>query len=420
MAVDAVDLKVSLEKPGAWSRRLTITVAADRVERERRNTLQRLSNKVRLPGFRKGKVPASVMQKRFGTAIEQETLEKVMGEAYREAIQQEGLSPITQGSIDRVDYTAGTDLTFDVGFDVRPEIELARIGGFRVRREVHPVTETQVDDVLQRLREEHAIWQPAEGQTPVAGDAVVVEITPLDDSAGTSQQPRSYELVLGEGQAVAAIEDVIRTLTAGTDGEFTVELPETSADPTSATKPHRIRVALREVKRPELPVADDEFARSLGDFDSLDVLRERIRADLGREAENDAERQLRGQLLAEIVAANPFDVPDSMTQEYLTRVLPDREGVAAERLDEMRQATRPAAESAIRRMLVIERVAEMESMHARPEEVDARVAAIGERVGRSQAEVRSQLQKSGRLHELEEEITEDRVFDYLKSLSTID
>jgi trigger factor len=420
MAVEAAELKVSVEQPATWSRRLTITVPAERVDRERRSTIQRLSKRVRLPGFRKGKVPESVMRKRFGAAIEQETLEKVMGEAYREAIQREGLSPITQGAIDRVDYSEGADLTFDVGFDVRPQVELSRIGGFRLRREVRPVAATQVDEVVDRLREEHAAWHPVDGETPLAGDSVVVDITPLEEETGAAGQPRSYEIVMGQGQAVPAIEDVVRTLAAGSEGEFTVDLPESGEDPSAGTKPHRIRVAVREVKRPELPTLDDAFAQSLGEFETLDTLRERIRTDLEREAENDAERQLRGQLLGEIIGANPLEVPESMTREYLTRIIPEREGVDTARLDEIRQSARPAAENAIRRMLIIERVAEQESLHARPEEVEERVVSIAERLGRSPAEVRSQLQKSGRLHELEEEITEDRVFDYLKSLSTLE
>jgi trigger factor len=419
MAVEAAELKVSVEKPAAWSRRLTITVPAERVDRERRSTIQRLSKRVRLPGFRKGKVPDSVMRKRFGPAIEQETLEKVMGEAYREAIQREGLAPITQGSIDRVDYSEGTDLTFDVDFDVRPQVELDRIGGFQLQRELRPVADGQIDEVIQRLREEHATWHPVEAEPPLVGDAVVVDITPLEEETGASGQARSYEIVMGEGQAVPAIEDVIRTLPAGSEGDFTVDLPESTDDPAAGTKPHRIRVSVREVKRAELPTLDDGFAQGLGDFESLDVLRERIRSDLEREAENDAERQLRGQLLGEIIGANPFDVPESMTREYLNRVIPEREGVDAARLDEIRDSARPAAENAIRRMLIVERIAEQESLHARPEEVEARVTGIAERLGRSPAEVRSQLQKSGRLNELEEEITEDRVFDYLKSLSTL-
>jgi trigger factor len=420
MALDAVDLKISVERPGAWSRRLTITVPAEEIERERRSAMQRLSQKVRLPGFRKGKVPPSVIEKRFGQAIEQETVEKVMGEAYREAIRREGLTPISQGSIDRVDYAHGTDLTFDVGFDVRPELELNRIGGFKVKREVAPVGDPQIDEVLEQLRQEHAVWQPVESETPTTGDRVVVEITPHEAGETEPQKPRVYQLDLGQDQAAPAIEEVIRTLAPGSEGDFTVELPENADDPASPSKAHSIHVALREVKRPEPPALDDEFATSLGDFESLDQLRDRIRTDLDREAENDAERQMRGKLIGHIVEANPFEVPASMTGEYLAQLLPEREGLDAERLAEMRETTRPAAENALRRMLIVERVAEMESLHALPADVDGQVNAIAERLGRPPGEVRAQFQKSGRLSELEQEITEDRVFEYLKSLSTIE
>src|SRR5919106_297648 len=130
MPTEAADLKVSVEKPAAWERRLKITVPAERIEQEKKHAAARLANRVRLPGFRKGKVPVKEMVRRFGPAIEQETIEKVIGDAYREALQSEGLQPITEGSVDNIDYQPGTDLTFDVALEVRPEVELERIGGF--------------------------------------------------------------------------------------------------------------------------------------------------------------------------------------------------------------------------------------------------------------------------------------------------
>ena len=118
----AVHLKVTIEKPATWTRRLTITIAAEQLEQEKRNTAKKLAQQVRLPGFRKGKVPTQVLEKRFGPAIEQETIERVVGEAYREAIKQENLHPITQAEIDNIDYESGSDLTFHVGFEIRPEV----------------------------------------------------------------------------------------------------------------------------------------------------------------------------------------------------------------------------------------------------------------------------------------------------------
>jgi trigger factor len=417
MTADAAELKVSVEKPAAWSRRLTITVPAERIARERKVAVERLARRVRLPGFRKGKVPASVMEKRFGQAIEQETLEKVVGDAYREAIQQEGLQPITQGAVDNIDYAAGADLTFNVDLEVRPEIELNRLGGFMLQRQAPVVGDEQVDHVLDRLRDEQAVWKPLEEGTPVSGDMVIVDITPLHE--GESAQPRRYQIVLGEGQAVAPIEDAIRTLAPGQAAEFDVQLARDADDPASAPAPHHLLISLVEAKRPERPPLDDDFARGLGEFADLAELRLRVRQDLEREAENEAERALRGELIANIIEANPFEVPASMVTEYLARLIPKREDIDDARMSDIREQARPAAERAIQRMIVIERIADMESLHATPDQVDARVASIAERLGRSPGDVRAQLEKNKRLHEIEEEITEDRVIEYLKSLSTI-
>jgi FKBP-type peptidyl-prolyl cis-trans isomerase (trigger factor) len=127
--------RVSVEKPAAWARRLTITVPADRIAREKKDAVQRLAKRVKLPGFRQGRVPAAVMEKKFGPAIEQEAIEKVIGDAYREALESEGLQPITQGIDRQHRVRAGHDLTFNVDLEVRPEVELERIGGFTVMRE---------------------------------------------------------------------------------------------------------------------------------------------------------------------------------------------------------------------------------------------------------------------------------------------
>jgi trigger factor len=420
MALDTEDLTITVESSAAWARRLRITVPASRIAKERQNAVARIAKQARLPGFRKGKVPASVVQKRFGAAIEQETLERVMGDAYREAIQRENLQPITDGSIDNVQYESGTDLTFDVGFEVRPQVELERLGGFTIRRPPTLVEDEQVDRVLDRLRDEHATWSHVTDEAPAVGDQVGVEITPLDDTVETAPTARRYDIVLGEGHAVPAIEEVIRTLKPGEENEFTVDLPESADDPESPVRPHRVRIRLEELKRAEKPDLDDAFAQAMGEFESVDALRARIREDLGREAEREGERAVRHQLIAHLLDANPVDTPESMVGEYLRRIVPDREDADPARLAEIRDSARPAAEFGIRRMLVIERVAEMESLTVSGAELDARVADIAERMGRPAAELKATLHKNGRLAELAQEMLEEKVFDYLKSLSTIE
>src|SRR5690606_33301340 len=135
MAHDSSELKIAIEEPRAWARRLIITVPAERVARERGEVARRLAQRLKLPGFRKGRVPAQVLERKYGPAIESETVERIVGNAYREALRAEGLEPITQGSVEEVDYQPGSDLTFRVAFEIRPQIQLERLGGFQLVRE---------------------------------------------------------------------------------------------------------------------------------------------------------------------------------------------------------------------------------------------------------------------------------------------
>lgn len=421
MNLQTPELQINVQKPRAWSRRLTITIPAERVQAERRQEIERLSRQVRLPGFRKGKVPPQIVARQFGALIEQQTLDRLVNAAFREAVEREQLQPISQGEVENVDYRPGEALTFDVEFEIRPELELERIGGFNIKRVKPPVTDEEVESILERLRQQHATWHPVESGTPLDGDRVVVEITPLEGAeAERGGGPRQYEVEIGRGEALPVVEDAIRTLEPGKEGEFTLEIPDPDSEEEGATRTEKLRIRNVGVTRAELPALDDEFAKKVGDFESVDALRDRIRADLDQEAEAEAERTVRREILDRILEENPFEVPDTMINRYLDHILPARKNEDLEKQAEMRQMARPAAEQALRRMMVIERVAELQGLHATSAEVDQRIEEIAERNGRPVAEVWTQLQKSGRIVAIEEEITENKVFEYLKSLSTIE
>jgi trigger factor len=406
-----------VEQPKAWARRMKITVPAARVEKQRREVTSRLAGQVRIPGFRKGKVPAQVLAKQFGASIDQQAVEKVIGDAYKEALERERFEPITQASVSNLDYQPGADVTFEVEFEVRPQIELERLGGFEVKRTHTEVGEADVIKVLDRLREERATWTPVEAASPVFGDMASVEITPLDEEgAPRAGGMRPYQIILGKEEARPEVEEAIRSLKPGEETEFTIAH---EGEEGHEGHSHRARVQLNEVKHPRLPELDDEFAQLVGEFPTLGELRARIQSDLEREAGQESESEVRRRLVEQIVEANPFEVPDAMVDQYLERLMPTREGSNPERIAEARQAMRPAAEQAIKRMLVIERVAELESLQATPSEMDARLDEVAARYGQPVGEVRKQMQKAGQLHALEDEITEEKVFAYLKSLSTV-
>jgi trigger factor len=407
-------LKVDIETPAEWARRLKITVPADQVARERRAVAAQIAKRVKLPGFRKGKVPASVLEKQYGASIEQQTVERVISTAYRAALKEEGFSPISEASVENLSYEPGAELSFDVAFEVRPEVALTRLGGFTVEAPAAAVAEADVERVIDRLREQNAAWHPIE-EKPTEGDRARVAIAPLDAEGSAGAEPREYEVVLGSGEILESIDQAIRTLEPGGEAEFTVELPE-GAD---GDKEHRIHLKLLSAERPELPAADDEFARELGDFESLDALRTRVRSDLEAEAARESDREVRRQLMQQVLEANPFELPPSLVEQYLDSLLQAPEDADPEELARTKEQARPAAEYGVRRMLVIERIAELESLHATQEDVEQRVQEIAAENRVEPSVVRQELARSGRVQAIASDLTEKRVFDYLKSLSTI-
>src|SRR5437868_5448875 len=212
MATNAIEeqsteISVSVESPRTWARRLIITVPSAQIESRRKEVTKRIARQIRLPGFRKGKVPTDVLEKKYAQAIEQETIEKVVGDAYKQALQQAGFQPISQGSVEDLEYQPGTDLTFKVEFEIQPEIELNRLGGFTVQQPDTEVTDQQIDRVLHRLRQEHAVWHAVEDRRPVNGDMATIEITNLPAHGEEAPaKARKYQVVLGEGEIVPTVE----------------------------------------------------------------------------------------------------------------------------------------------------------------------------------------------------------------------
>ncbi len=418
MSIDAANLEVSLEEGERWRRTLRITVPSDLVEAERQIALKKLSSRLKLPGFRAGKVPRSVVEKRFGPALEQELLDRVVGEAYREVLRERALRPISEGEVHGVDYEPQADLSFQVSFDVAPQVELARVGGFKVQRPTSAVGEEEVEKVLERVREQEGTWVPTEEGHPEEGDMVSVRIQQVEEEGA---EPRPYEFTLGKGEAIPDVENAIRTLEVGASEEFAVSFPDDASEEGAGEGPEqRLRIFLDARKQLELPELDDTFARSAGDFESLDELRARIREDLKAEAERESEAKLRGALLEQVLAANPFEIPESMIDQYVRSTLGNPEDLSEERLQEAKEQLRPRAVQGVKRFLVVDRLAELHDLKATEDEVDERVEEIAGRSDSSPSDVYGRLQRSGQLDHLEREITERKVFEFLKEQSTID
>jgi len=417
MAIDGTQLQISVEEGRRWRRTMSVTVPSGVVRSERRRLTGELAAHVKLPGFRKGHVPSSVVEKRFGESLSREALDKLIGAAYREALRQEELNPISEGEVGNVQYETDRDLTFSISFDVRPEIELSRLGGFKVERPQIDGLEAKLEQVMGRLREEKGTWQAFDGGHPEDGNLVGVEIQRMEDGEAAETQP--YQLVLGQGDAIPDIEEAIKSLEVDGSGQFVVRFPDDFSNEERRGQEEHLLIRLHSLQRLEVPELDAEFAKSLGDFESVDDLNEKIRGDLEKEAEEQAESVVRGKLLDAILDANPFTVPVSMVDRYVESVLGNPEGIPPEKLLEAKQQISPQAEHAVKRILVIDRLSETQELRATEEERDGRIEEIAKKTGDTPAKIYAKLQKSERLEALEREITERKVFDFLKEQSEI-
>ncbi len=416
MSIDVSKLQVSMEEGERWRRTLNITVPAELVSRERQAAVRKLSSRIQLPGFRSGKVPASVVEKRFGPALNQELLDRVIGDAYKGVLEDQDLRPISEGEIGDVDYEPDADLTFNVSFDVAPKVELTRLTDFQVERPQIEVGEEDVEKVLERLREQQGTWKPVEEGTPEEGNLVSVRIQRLQDEG---DEPRPYEFTLGKDEAIPDVEEAIRSLQVGESGDFTVTFPDDFPNEERRGDADELRIFLDSRKEQELPEVDDAFAATVGEFESLDELKTRIREDLEKEASDEVESAVRGRLLEQVTAANPFQVPQSMIDQYIRSAMGEERELSDEELAEAREQVGPQAEIAVKRFILIEEIAREKELQATADEVDERIEEIAERTDSGPGEIYARLQKAGQLERMEREITERKVFDFLKSESTI-
>lgn len=411
------DITVEKTAEDPASKSLRVTVPVDRVQEAEAKAVKYYAQRARLPGFRQGKAPEAVVRKRFGDAIRQSVLEEVIRESWETAKSTESLKPVTDPSIRNLKFEVGSPIEFELLVEVRPEITLGRTGGFRVERSVPVVPDTAVGEQLARLQDQKAAWIPIEGEKPAPGQMVRVEVAPIEDGKLGESQP--YDLVLGQNQAIPDLEERIMSLLPTESADAEVRFPDDHADESRRGQTRRVRVTLHDVKRQELPLLDDAFAREVGDFEGLDALRTAVRQDLEREASREADAQVRQALLNQIIEANNVPAPESLVHR-LMHGYAEMYRVPEEQLEQFEQQFHPVAEAQVRRDLVLDAVVESNGLRATESELDERIGKLAEARGVPAAQLYGSLQKANRLPELERSITEEKAFAFLLQQSTVD
>jgi trigger factor len=391
-------------------RHIQVSVPVEAVKDAEEKAARRYASTVRLPGFRPGKAPATVVRKKFGEAIRQEALEALVREAYQEFVEKESIKVAAQPHVHDLKFEEGKPLTFELHLELRPNIELARTNGFRIERPAVKVTDDQVNQQLEQIRDEKAAWTPV-SEKPMPGDMVNVQIA-TSTSGEQETEGKSYPIVLGAGQAIPGIEELIMTAAPGETVERPVKWPDDFPDESQRGQTKTVRITVNEVKRKSAAPLDDAFAREVGDFESLDALKSAVRSDMERHAEHEIEAGVRQQLIDQIIAANAFDVPKSWVQQFVQNYA-EAYQVPEDQREQFSGEFRSMAERQIRRDLVVETIAEKEGLTATEKDLDDRIAEQAEKRGVNPGQIYAQMEKSGRLKEMERSITEDKVFKWL-------
>ncbi|HSE44083.1 MAG TPA: trigger factor [Gemmatimonadales bacterium] len=411
------DISIVKTKEDEASKSLQVTVPVDRVRQAEDKALKYYRQRARLPGFRQGHAPEGVVRKRFGDAIRQTVLEEVIRESWEAAQTSEQLKPIAEPHIHNLKFETGGPIEFEFHVEVRPEVKLNRTSGFTLHRRVLPVTDAEVESRLRDVQEQKATWIPVEGQKPSPGQQVRIEVAPLEGENAGAAQP--YVMVLGEGRAIPDVEERVMTLLPGETVDTEVRFPDDFSDESRRGQTRKVRIALHEVKRQELPALDDSFAREVGDFESLDALRAGIRSDLEREAEQTADQSVRQDLVRQLIEANGITAPSSLV-DRLIQGYGQAYQIDQARLADFANEFRPMAESQVKRDLLLDTVVESEKLAATEAELDARVAAMAQARGLPVGQMYAQLEKANRLRELERGLTEEKAFAWLLQQSTIE
>jgi trigger factor len=412
-----MDIEITTKKSAGVERLLAVMVPVADVKAVENTTAKRYATSVRLPGFRAGKAPPALVKKKYKDAIRQEVIERLVQEAFQQVLDKEQLKVAAQPHVHDLKFNEGEPMTFDLHLEVRPEVKLERVHGFTVKRSAPEVTDAQVDEQIERLRDQRAAWSPVL-ERPLPGDMVTVLLATAEDG-GEIPEGKEYTIVLGGGQAIPGIEELIMELAPSETKEGGVRWPDDFPDEAQRGKTKPVRVVLQEVKRKTLPPLDDAFAREVGDFDSLDALRTTVRADLADHARRDADAGVRQQLIEQIAGANPFDVPPSWVNQMIQGYLQVYQVTDDER-DRFMTEFRPVAERQVRRDLIVDTLAEREKLVADEAEVDERVAEMAAKRNTEPGPLYASLQKAGRLKEIERSITEDKVFAWLMDKNTVE
>jgi trigger factor len=413
-------MKTEFTDVSETQKKITIEIPTDVVDAEIDRVARDYTKRAKLPGFRPGKVPPSVVKQRFRDEILHDVMHGLIPRAVEEALQERGIEPVDTPNIKDVELSAGQPLKFTAAFETVPPFDPGDLSTITLRQSPAAVDDTAIDEVLQRLRDRAAKFETVEGRPVAADDTVAVQLDRTGPDGKTDHHDE-VSIQLGARGNPPGFDANLVGLHAGDARTFTIHFPVDYPVPELAGTEQTYAVAIRSLQRRVLPDLDDEFAKDVGEFESLAGLRDRIRADLEEEARDTARRQVRADLFRQLASRITFELPASLVEKEMDRRLEEfARQLMSQNVDprqagidwaQFREAQREPARSAVASALVLDEIARRERLAAGREDVDKEIERFATRAGRTPAAIRAQLEKEGGISRLYAGLRREKAVD---------
>jgi trigger factor len=425
----------SAAKESTTKREIQVEIPVEDVNRQTDSLIQKYQKVARIPGFRRGHVPASIIRQRFSEEIKTDMVEALIPRFFRQEAERLSLHPVSQPRVTDLHLHDGEPLRFKAAFEVLPEIKLEGYKELRADKSEIAVSEADVEQALVGLRERNASFNPVEGRALADGDFAQVSL----DGHPKIGEPKFGELKTGEGQPVHMDEVLVEIAGQNTMPEFTehlrgtgpgdertfdVNYPEDTEDKRLAGKTFSYAVKVQAIQQKSLPELNDEFAKQLGEFQTMDDVRKVIREQIESERKHQAEHEAKDKLVGELIQRNDFEVPDSLIEQQIDvrlerglRALA-AQGLTAEQMKRMdlsrlRVGQREQAIHDVKAALLLERVAEEENVQVSDEELNRELESLARQSKQTSEAVRARLTRDGGLDRIRTRIRNEKTLDFL-------
>ena len=421
------------------AREVEVEVPADEVTKTFRTVLKRYQKLARIPGFRPGKVPESVLRSRFAGAIREEVVEAVVPQHFREAIAQKGLRPVSQPQVTNLDLEEGKPLRFKAAFEVVPEFSVEGYQDVKVEKPDTELTDAEFDAELERIRDSHATMEPVNEDRGLAdGDFAQISFTGEVEGEGAAGeegaeqnekppqpiQGQDVTVEIGGADTVQAFTDALRGSKPGQELKFEVTYPGDFAQKRLAGKTVGYNVEVRGIRRKVLPELNAQFAKELGSYESLEDFRKKLREHLAADKKNRLLADTRNRLLEALVAKYPFPLPESMVQNQIdARLERGLRALAAQGMrtedmrkldfDRLREAQRESATNEVKGTLVLDRIADVENIAVSDDELERELQLLSLQSREPLETLRDRLTREGSLARIREQLRREKTGNLL-------